>query len=144
MIIIRRKIFLLAALILGSFTVSALATPTIGSIVDDSNVNTVLRKENDRKLRLRLSNGNNEKKYHSKSKVAKKAFTKRRSKYHKTKTHKWKHHDSSSSEDLYWYKNGKPVSGDGWVSLHICFFDFDILCTSCVTISRHTNTNAYA
>ena len=126
MIIIRRKIFLLAALILGSFTVSALATPTIGSIVDDSNVNTVLRKENDRKLRLRLSNGNNEKKYHSKSKVAKKAFTKRRSKYHKTKTHKHKYHDSSSSswssssssEDLYWYKNGKPVN-DGWVSLDI-------------------------
>ena len=23
---------------------------------------------------------------------------------------------SSSSNDMYWYKDGKPVSGDGWVS----------------------------
>ena len=118
MITIRGKILLLVALLLGSTTLS-IATH-IGGIVDNSNDN--MRKEDDRKLRLRLSN--RKKKYQSK--VAKKAFTKRRSKYHKTKTRKHKYHDSSSSswssssssEDLYWYKNGKPVN-DGWVSLDI-------------------------
>jgi len=115
----------------------------IGSIVDDSNENTVLGKEDDRKLRLRLTNKKENHNY-SKSKVAKKAFNKRRSKYHKTKTHKHKkYHDSSSSswssssssEDLYWYKNGKHVN-DGWVSLDIFLFYF---CAHLVfTISMHT------